>query len=630
MDATAPGRCRCCASATGDQRDSQPVRKPAPLMSAAAAVRYTVTAANPQAHQFQVVCELDGGSDQIFGVASWSPGSYLLREYARHVVKVEASGIAGPVAVNKLDKSRWQCANTPGPLTIVLTIFAFDLSVRGAYLDPQRAFFNGPCVFPRFEGVQGPFDVVIAPPCHGGGADWRVATAMAPLQVNERGFGRYRCADYDELVDHPVEIADLVQFHFTAAGVPHFFALTGRQDGDLERLAADVRQICEAQIAFFGPPAPMSRYGFLGLVVSEGYGGLEHRASCSLIFSRGDLPRPGAQGMSKPYQRLLGLISHEYFHTWHIKRIKPAAFVPFRYHERNYTRLLWVFEGITTYYQDLFLLRGQVLAAGAYLDRLAEILTRVYRVPGRHLHSVADASFEAWDKLYKPTENTPNGAVSYYSKGAMVALALDLTLRLETNGRVSLDTVMSQLWQRYGLTEAGLPEDGFEALAAEISGLNLEDFFARYVRGTQDPALASLLDHFGVSLTLRARHGDSDNGGIAPASDPPTVSLGIQSVRNNPLTVAVVLAESVGERAGLAPGDQLVALDGLKLTERNLASRLAEYQPGDAARLAVFRRDELLELPIILEQPPQDTASLELVENADSVVRARREAWLGC
>ena len=599
-------------------------------MTTTAAIRYRVTPAEPRAHLFEVVCELVADNNQIFGLPSWSPGSYLLREYARHVVGVAAHSSSAEVPVTKLDKSRWQCANRAGPLTVKLRIFAFDLSVRGAYLDTHRAFFNGPCVFPLFEKRDGPFDVVVEPPPGDVAGRWCVATAMTPVNLDERGFGSYRSADYDELVDHPVEISDFVRFQFSAAGVPHSFVLTGCQDGDLERLAADVRQVCETQIAFFGSPAPMSRYAFLGMAVGEGYGGLEHRASCSLIFSRGDLPRPGANGMSKPYQRLLGLISHEYFHTWHVKRIKPAAFSPYRYFQRNYTRLLWVFEGVTTYYQDLFLLRSQVLSTSAYLDRLAEILTRVYRVPGRHHQSLADASFEAWDKLYKPTENSPNGAISYYSKGAMVALALDLTLRLRSSGHVSLDDIMRALWQRHGLTGVGLPEAGFEALVAELSGLDLEDFFNRNVRQTGDPDLVSLLTEFGVLLELRARRGESDKGGVSAEGEPPPVTLGIQMARNSPLVVAVVMAGGCGEQAGIAPGDQLLALDGLKLTERNLDSRLADYQPGDQIRLAVFRRDELLDLSVILEAPPKDTASLRLVADVADAVRKRRDAWLGC
>ena len=431
-------------------------------MTDTAAVTYRVRPADPGAHLFEVVCELEAHARQAWRLPSWIPGSYLLREYARHVVAITAEGEGGPVAVEKLDQSRWQCANEAGRLRVTLTVFGFDLSVRGAYLDQRRAFFNGPCLLPRFAGIEGPLDLVVAPPEHASG--WRVATAMPVASVDESGFGRYRAADYDELLDHPVEISDFMRLDFPAAGVPHAIVLAGRQDADLERLTADVRQICETHIALFGPPAPMPQYLFLSLVVGDGYGGLEHRASSSLIFARGDLPRPGAAAVSKKYRRLLGLISHEYFHTWHVKRIKPAAFTPYRYEARNHTRLLWVFEGITTYYQDLLVLRSDVLSVAAYLDRLAETLTRVYRVPGRLRQSLAEASFEAWDQLYKPTANSPNAAISYYSKGALVALALDLTLRRDTVGRVSLDDVMRALWQRHGLTGEGVAEDGFEWL----------------------------------------------------------------------------------------------------------------------------------------------------------------------
>ncbi len=594
-----------------------------------AAVTYRVCPAEPAGHLFRVVCELQATARQTLRLPSWIPGSYLLREFARHVVAIEARDDQGPVAVSKLDKSEWACANRAGPLSVTLTVYGFDLSVRGAYLDQQRAFFNGPCLLPEFSGAMGFLDVVIEPPPAGNGADWQVATAMEPVALDARGFGRYRCNDYDELLDHPVEISAFEQLDFAAAGVPHKFIVAGRHAGDLERLATDVAQICETHIALFQPPAPMGRYVFLALAVGEGYGGLEHRASSSLIFSRSDLPQPGAQGMSRSYRRLLGLISHEYFHTWHVKRIKPAAFTPYRYDRRNQTRLLWVFEGITTYYQDLLVLRSGVLPTAGYLDRLAETLTRVYRVPGRLRQSLAEASFEAWDQLYKPTANSANAAISYYSKGALVALALDLTLRRDTAGRVSLDDVMRALWQRYGATATGVPEDGFEALVAELSGLDLAAFFAANVRGTTDPDLAGLLADFAVSLQLRPRHGPKDEGGTTGLPEPPPVALGVQMSRTSPGVAAVVLAGGPGERAGMAPGDELVALDGLKLTASNIDSRLSCYQPGDRAQLAVFRGDELLELSVTLDLPPADTVELGLDPQAASSALARRQAWLG-
>jgi len=291
--------------------------------------------------------------------------------------------------------------------------------------------------------------------------------------------------------------------------------------------------------------------------------------------------------------------------------------------------LLWVFEGITTYYQDLLVLRSDLLPVSGYLERLAQTLTRVYRVPGRRKQSLAEASFEAWDMLYKPTENSANASISYYTKGALVALALDLTLRLDTAGRVSLDDVMRTLWQRYGRRSTGVAEDAFEALVAELAGQDMSAFFDRNVRGRHDPDLASLLDAFGVAVELRANLGPGDDGGPAGDRKAPRVMLGAQLSRQRPELVATVLAGGPAERAGLAPGDQLVALDRLKLTAGNLAARLAHYQPGDSASLLAFRGDELVSLSVIFAAPALDTVSLSLNEAADAAALERRRAWLG-
>ncbi len=516
-------------------------------------------------------------------------------------------------------------------LTLTITVFALDQSVRGAYLDRQRGYFNGPCVFVLPEGRdEESIEVTLEPPPHSLCEDWRVATALTPGEVDERGFGAYRAQNYDELLDHPVELSDFESVDFEAAGVPHHLVVAGRFESDLDRVAADLQQICTTQIEFFGAPAPFQRYWFLGLAVHDGHGGLEHRASTSLIFNREDLPKIGETGQPRDYQRFLALASHEYFHSWHVKRTKPAAFMPYRLDRRNHTRLLWVFEGVTSYYQDLLLLRSGVIGAASYLLRLGEILTRVYRMPGRFKQSLADASFDAWDVLYRPEPHHPNTSISYYTKGAMVALMLDLKLRHETAGRTSLDDVMRELWLRYGARGIGVPEDGFEALAAEVSGLDLEPFFASAVRGTEDLALKDLLAEFGVALELRPTTGPDDRGGAPRVANGELLSLGVSTRdREHGLELTTVLDGGPAERAGLSPGDVLVALDRLRVTSRNIARRLARFESGERVTATVFRRDELIEVGLVLRPAPLDTCYLVLREEADSPALQRRRAWLG-
>src|SRR5262249_6585220 len=305
------------------------------------------------------------------------------------------------VSLEKVEAGTWLVRGADGELAVTATIYALDQSVRGAYLDRRRGYFNGPCVFLLPEGHDGEnvevtLELPKNPICEG----WRVATALQPLDVNEQGFGRYSAADYDELLDHPVEMSDFETVEFEAAGVPHHLVVAGRFESDLERVAADLKQICEAQIGFFGRPAPFERYWFLGLAVGDGYGGVGPRASARLIFSRDDLPKAGEQGVPRDYQRFLALASHEYFHTWHVKRTKPAAFVPYRLDRRAYTRQLWIFEGITSYYQDLMLLRSGVLGSAAFLQRTGELVTRVYRPAGPPTGGLSGLRFRPLGHLF--------------------------------------------------------------------------------------------------------------------------------------------------------------------------------------------------------------------------------------
>ena len=328
------------------------------------------------------------------------------------------------------------------------------------------------------------------------------------------------------------------------------------------------------------------------------------------------------------YQRFLSLCSHEYFHAWNVKRIKPQAFTPYDLDSRNHTRLMWVFEGITSYYQDLMLLRGDLIGAEAYLVRLGQMLTRVYRAPGRAKQSIAESSFDAWDKLYKPDANSMNATVSYYSKGALVALALDLTVRRDSDA--TLDQIMGALWERFGAGSAGLREDDFERLSQEISGVDLGAFFDAAVRGTQDLPLAELLADFGVSLEFRQAAGPNDKSGLPWTGTTPLRHSGIR-YRRHPggLELTVVVTDGPAERAGLNPGDLLIAIGGLRVTERNLAKRLARIDAADAVPATVFRGDELLEFQLTVAEAANDTCSLGLEEKLDAAALARRESWLG-
>ena len=361
-----------------------------------------------------------------------------------------------------------------------------------------------------------------------------------------------------------------------------------------------------------------------------GYGGLEHRWSSSLVCDRDSLPIRGDEGISPEYRTLLGLVSHEYFHLWNVKRLKPAVFTPYDLSVETHTELLWVFEGITSYYDDLALVRSGLIPREEYLELLGQTITRVNRGPGRRRQSVAESSFDAWTKFYKQDANAGNAIVSYYAKGSLIALALDLRLRFETDGRVSLDDVMRACWKKWGETGEGMPERGLETTSEEVSGLDLGDFFDAAVRGTGELPLDTLLHDHAIEYCLRISEGRKDKGGKkADAGKSPAVWLGANLAMRNGKPVFISLSNGgPAEIAGVSPGDELVALDGLRANVSGSDTRIRRYRPGDKSELTVFRGDELLTLALAWSEAPADTCYLQEVDGADEVAVKRRGDWL--
>ena len=345
------------------------------------------------------------------------------------------------------------------------------------------------------------------------------------------------------------------------------------------------------------------------------------------------MPRAGETDVNEDYRGFLGLVSHEYFHTWNVKRIKPAAFLPYDLSREAYTEQLWAFEGITSYYDDLALVRSHLISAEAYLQLLGETATRVWRGSGRHKQTLVESSFDAWIKFYRPDENASNALVSYYTKGTLVALALDLTLRRGTKGRKSLDDVMRALWERKGKMSSGVAEDEIEKIATEVSGLDLTAFFHQALRTTQDLPLAQLLAEVGVEFHLRPAESDNDKGG-KPAKMPEAAlqqraALGVRLVDNSSeAKLAAVYDGGAAQAAGLSAGDVLVALNGIKVARANLEKQLTRYRPGDALHVHAFRRDEMLEVKVVTKPPPLDTCFLTVSADASADTQAQRQIWL--
>ncbi|PIW08393.1 MAG: peptidase M61 [Comamonadaceae bacterium CG17_big_fil_post_rev_8_21_14_2_50_60_13] len=593
----------------------------------AAALVYQVQALDCHAHLFAITLTIaKPAADQTVSLPVWIPGSYLVREFAKHLQRLQATQNGRTVALTQPDKCSWQVHCNPGkPLTLRYEIYAFDNSVRSAWLDTQRGFFNGTSVCLRVHGQEDtPHQLTLAAP--GWPAGWQVATALAPLKVNKSGFGHYLAANYDELVDSPVELGAFWSGSFTAGGVPHRFVVAGASASfDGARLLADAQTICEAEINFWHAQAagaktkqtktkaPHNRYVFLLNAVDNSYGGLEHRHSTALICKRADLPRLGqakALTASDGYTTLLGLISHEYFHTWNVKRLRPAEFASYDYTQENYTELLWFFEGFTSYYDDLLLRRAGLIDDATYLSLLGKTINAVQQTPGRRVQSVAQASFDAWVKYYRQDENSANATISYYSLGSLVALCLDLSLR--PAGSSNLDDVMRGLWQRC----AGGPMTEADVLAVvtALGGDALAKRLAQWVHGTDDLPIQTLLQRQGIAVT-------SDQAAMAD-------QLGLRVTETGGLRVKTVLRGSAAEHAGLAAGDEWL---GVQVGSGKSAQgwRLAKLDDlplylGRAKRFAalVARDQRLLTLPVTLP-----TAVQQIKLNVHDSALAN--AWLG-
>ena len=527
------------------------------MASAAAvnAIDYQVRVQNCKAHLFAITLTIARpAADQRVSLPVWIAGSYLVREFSKNLQCLQARQAQASVSMTQQDKCSWHihCA-ADQPLVLNYEVYAFDNSVRTAWLTEQRGFFNGTSLCLRVHGQeQQAHRLILA--TEGLPADWQAATALTPQNISSQGFGTYLAASYDELVDAPVEMGPFWSGSFKACGIDHRFVVAGAaQSFDGARLLADTQAICEAEINFWhgsnSTPgeggAPHQHYLFMLNAMDQGYGGLEHCHSTALICKRADLPRihqPKMLDATDGYTTLLGLISHEYFHTWNVKRLRPAEFARCDPTQENYTQLLWFFEGFTSYFDDLLLRRAGLIDDSIYLKLLNKTINQVLQTPGRLVQSVAQASFDAWVKYYRPDENTVNATISYYTKGALVALCLDLTLR--QTGQTSLDAVMRALWQR---CQGGpMAQDDLLAVLAELSGQSFEAQVAAWVHGTDELPLQTLLTQQGVGY------------GEEPAAL--ADQLGLRVTEQNGIHIKSVLRGSSAEQAGFAAGDEWLGI----------------------------------------------------------------------
>jgi predicted metalloprotease with PDZ domain len=587
-------------------------------------IRYQIDVAATATHSFAVTLIVpQPAAAQRLALPVWIPGSYLVREFARHLSGLEAEQGGRAVPLRQLDKASWLAAcSGAADLVVRYRVYAFDVSVRAAFLDAARGFFNGTSLCLR---VDGRADEAHALALTGVPAGWAVATTLP--SHGAPGSCEFVAASYDELVDHPFELGRFWRGRFEATGVAHEIVVAGAlADFDGTRLLADTKRICETEIAFWhggAGRAPFERYLFMLNAVDDGHGGLEHRSSTALVAPRRELPRRVAPGesaeaaakaeVSEGYAGVLGLIAHEYFHAWNVKRLKPRDFAKFDYGRENYTELLWFFEGFTSYYDDLFVARSGLIDKARYLKLLGKTISAVAATPGRAVQSVAAASFDAWVKYYRQDENTPNATVSYYAKGSLVALAFDLTLRSAGTG--SLDAVLRRLWSQ----SSGGPIDESDIAAAleAVGGRSFAAEIAAWVHGTDELPLESLLAGFAVEYDRQ------------PATLAQRLAIRISEGPLTGVKVTHVLRGGAGEQVGLAAGDEIIAAGDWRL--RRFDDALRSLAADGRTALLVARDQRILTIALdagALAPVNSGAVQLRLADKASAEARALCEAWI--
>jgi predicted metalloprotease with PDZ domain len=545
-------------------------------------LHYTVAMPQPTSHLFEVTLTIAHWAETTLDLKMpvWTPGSYLVREYARHVQRFSAIDDQGQALPwQKQGKNHWQ-VQTPNrsSLTIRYQVFANELTVRTNQLDHTHGYFNGAAMFYFIPGCEAlPIDVTIVPP-----PGWKVATSLPAGNAPNH----YRAANFDRLVDSPFEIGTHSVYQFEAAGKPHEYVVWGENHNlNVEQLINDTQKIIETEAAMFGElPYDNDFYQFILHLPVNGYGGLEHRNGCCLIFARRGF------GDREKYEDFLQLVAHEFFHLWNIKRIRPKALAVFDYEQENYTPSLWFSEGTTSYYDFLIPFRAGLYGAKTYLKNLSKEITRYLTTPGRNVQPLSESSFDAWIKLYRPDANSPNSQMSYYLKGAMVTFLLDMVIRTQHHNQKSFDDVLPIMWQKFGKSEVGFTPDDLRSVIESVAGCDLTNFFDRYVHGLEELPFSAALSAFGLQLVSNA-----DEGKL-----PPFTGLTLHPGKD---TVKFVEAGSPAEMAGINVGDQLVAIEHVRITGDRWLAQLQDYRSGDSIQLQIFHEDILREVTIELAAP---------------------------
>ena len=571
-------------------------------------IHYQVAMSQPESHLFEVTLQVKGWQTSALDLRmpAWTPGSYLVREYARQVQDFFAEARDGqPLSSRKLSKNHWQIdTESASEITVRYRVFANELSVRTNHLDASHGYFNGAALFFFISGLeQHPIQVTIVPPK----PDWHVTTPLPPVSAEIHTF---EAKDFDTLVDSPFEIGTQQIYNFEVLGKPHQLAIWGRGNANPERIIEDTKKIIEVESQIY-QGLPYQKYLFLLHLSGSGFGGLEHKNSCSLNY-----PRFGFRARDK-YNRFMQLVAHEFFHLWNVKRIRPEALETFDYEQENYTTSLWFCEGTTSYYDGLIPLRAGIYDAKAFLEGLSKDITRFQTTPGRKVQPLSESSFDAWIKLYRRDANSDNNQISYYLKGAMVSLLLDLLIRARHENSLSLDDVMRQMWESFGKEEVGFTSQQLREVLESVAQIDLGEFLQRYVDGTDELPFNEYFQPFGLQV-------------LGVEDEEPTPRLGVKvATENGKETIKFVEADSPAGRAGIDAGDELLAVDGMRVTAEQLSDRLKDYQADDTISVTVFHQDELQTHSVKLAQPQPSSYQVVPVDSPSDEQKKRFTDWLG-
>ncbi|WP_414564931.1 MULTISPECIES: M61 family metallopeptidase [unclassified Anabaena] len=568
-------------------------------------IHYLVAMPQPETHLFEVTLQLINHSSTILDLKMpvWTPGSYLVREYAKNLQDFAAFAQDEPLPWRKISKNHWQ-VNTSGvsEVTVRYRMFANELSVRTNHLDTTHGYFNGAAIFFRLPGWESlPINITVVPP-H---PDWRVTTSLPQVSNQAHTFS---AADFDTLVDSPFEIGNHQSYHFEVLGKPHELAIWGQGNLQSQRIIADIQKVIQVEAQMFGG-LPYERYIFLLHLFAQAYGGLEHKNCCSLIYQRF-----GFRSQDK-YERFVQLVAHEFFHLWNVKRIRPKGLEVFDYEQENYTPSLWFCEGTTSYYDLLIPLRAGIYDAKSYLNHLSKEITRFLTTPGRKVQPLSESSFDAWIKLYRPDTNSNNSQMSYYLKGEMVSLLLDLLIRARHGNQRSLDDVMRQMWWKFGQAEIGYTPEQLQEVMESVAGVDLGNFCDRYLDSTDELPFNQYLEPFGLQL-------------LAEREEEPYMGIRAKT-ENGREVIKSVEAGSPAQLAGIDAGDELLAIEGIRLTAHQLSDRLKDYQPNDTIQVTVFHQDELRTYSVTLTAPHPTKYQIVPVHNPDPSQKENFAGWLG-